>query len=83
MTFTPPTLPDGFTLTGYAVYRFKPGEPIPAQPHAIVKNGTTFEDNQLELGVSYSWLVTTTATAGPDTVESLPATFSAGLTEPD
>lgn len=83
MEFTPPLLPDGYLLTGYSVYRFKPGEPVPLIPYATVSKGNTFEDSQLELGIRYSWQITVNAVIGQDAVEGFPAEFSAGLAEPD
>jgi predicted small lipoprotein YifL len=76
-------LPTGYIPGGCAIYRFKPGELVPALPLATIKNGSSFEDNTLEQGVKYIYLAAEVAKTDGQTIESIAASVSAGTTMPE
>lgn len=78
--------PEQGKLTGYNIYRYKPGAPLPVAPlNPAPLNENTYQDKSLYLGERYSYTVRTVATM-PDgeTVESAPSNEVQGtLKEPD
>lgn len=72
-------------LTGFNVYRAKPGQELPKSPvnEAPLTSGS-YEDRNVVLGQRYSYAVTSIASVDGETVESLPSKRVEGaVREPD
>lgn len=69
-----PVRTPGGTLSGYAVYRKQGGSLLPLAPIArVAATSTSFEDQQMEYGVLYDYVVRTITTFADETVESAPS----------
>ncbi|WP_239026888.1 fibronectin type III domain-containing protein [Geomonas oryzisoli] len=77
--------PEQGSAAGYNVYRSKKGEPMPLAPlNKAPLTGNTFQDQEVILGKTYSYAVTSVATVDGQTVESAPSNVvDAGLVLPD
>lgn len=80
---TPSPLPAEYVFGGCAVYRVKGDELLPLTPTAVIPEAGRYEDTLLEQRMIYAYSVAAVATIDGQRVESIPASITAGLTEPD
>ena len=71
--------PEQGTLLGYNIYRSKKDEELPLSPlNPAPVTGNTYRDRLSQLGVSYSYAVTSVAELDGETVESAPSNLVEG-----